>query len=207
MDLISLSPLDCASELTVSTPLTPSADAAVYPTLATFDGGARCVDGCFNSGAGATLWAAQPNAAPRCVAMAFLAEPLSANAQLAEARGGQLVMNLLRTLCKRKTARVAGDNLQVIRYCAGSARLHATHLHEHLNRGLSDLAICGWTILWHAVRRSLNKAADECATAAVHWAAWRHAHNQDQIVIHVHRRDEDHTLPDGLHIPGWPDAD
>jgi hypothetical protein len=104
--------------------------------------------------------------------MAFLALPNGDNAQLAEAMGGRLAINLLRAsgaACRQ--ASVVGDNLQAVRFCAGTSRLHNPDLHEHLDQGLADLAVEGWDVLWVAVRRRLNRAADACATAALQWAA------------------------------------
>ncbi len=145
---------------------------------------------------------------PQCVARAFLAAPFIRNAQLAEAAGGRLAMDLVR-LCgaSMKIARIAGDNLQAVRFCAGTSRLHAPILHSQLHQGLSDLAVEGWHVTWHAVRRRLNQAADGCATAGVLWAAHLAHCGRRAVTTFIQRRDSPHTVPDGLLPPPWPDHD
>ena len=164
--------LSRGDEVTVPFRLSLCTEDSDRPVPATFDGGARRVDGVAHAGAGATLWLRTATGPPRCVAMAFLALPNGDNAQLAEAMGGRLAINLLRTsAADRRQATIAGDNLQVVRYCAGTSRLHSPDLHEHLDQGLADLAVESWDVTWVAVRRRLNRAADACATAALQWAA------------------------------------
>ncbi len=167
---------DCAlapgAEVTVPFRLSLCARASDRPVAATFDGGARRIEGTAHAGAGATLWLRTAAGPPRCAAMAFVALPNGDNAQLAEAMGGRLAINLLRASgTARRQASVVGDSLQAVRFCAGTSRLHSPDLHEHLDQGLADLAVEGWDVTWVAVRRRLNRAADACATAALQWAA------------------------------------
>jgi hypothetical protein len=144
--------------------------------------------------------------------MAFLALPHGDNAQLAEAMGGRLAINLLRaSAADRRQASIAGDNLPVIRYCAGTSRLHNPDLHEHLDQGLADLAVEGWDVTWVAVRRRLNRAADACATAALHWAA--HLATETDLSSTVDPRvfvlwhDAPSPRPLGLPHVEWPSLD
>ena len=106
-----------------------------------------------------------------------------------------------------KVARIAGDNLQAIRFCAGTARLHAPALHEHLDQGLSDLAVEGWKVTWHAVRRRPNTAADGCATAGLLWAAHLAASGIATVAVCVQWRDSRCAPPPGLFPPNWPEHD
>jgi hypothetical protein len=144
--------------------------------------------------------------------MAFLALPTGDNAQVAEAMGGRLAINLLRACdTPQRHASIAGDNLQAIRYCAGTSRLHNPRLHEHLDQGLADLAVEGWDVTWVAVRRRLNRAADACATAALRWAAHLaslsiHDSGNDPR-IYIRWRDAPAPAPDGLILDEWPAHD
>ncbi len=199
-------------EITVPFRLSLCTDDSDRPVSATFDGGARRVDGVAHAGAGATLWLRQGAGPPRCVAMAFLALPNGDSAQIAEAMGGRLAINLLRASgAERRQASVAGDNLQAIRYCAGTSRLHSPTLHEHLDQGLADLAVEGWDVTWVAVRRRLNRAADACATAALHWASHLAVdpgfHSPDDPRIFVQWHDTPTPLPYGLPHVEWPSLD
>ncbi len=122
--------------------------------------------------------------------------------------GGRLAMDLLRaSRAPQKAASVAGDNLQAVRFCAGTSRMHTPALHEHLDQGLSDLAVEGWTVVWHAVRRRLNRAADGCATAALFWAAQLASRFQNTLQAHIQWRDFPSQLPRGLLPPAWPTHD
>ena len=122
--------------------------------------------------------------------------------------GGRLAMDLVRAsgACI-KVACVAGDKLQVVRFCAGNARLHAPALHDHLDQGLSDLAVEGWKVTWHAVRRRLNKAADGCATAGLMWAAHLADSGASDVTVCILWRDDHCAPPSGLLPPDWPDHD
>ena len=86
--------------------------------------------------------------------------------------------------CLRPEARVvdvAGDNLAVVRFCAGLSRLRRPAMQAILSARLGALEEAGWVLRWRAVRRRLNGEADRVATQAVYWAAtmddlttWRH---------------------------------
>ena len=67
-------------------------------------------------------------------------------------------------------ARIVGDNLGVVRYGAEKGKLRKADMHRPLARSLADAAEKGWQLMWRAVRRRLNHAADEAATEAVAWA-------------------------------------
>ena len=122
--------------------------------------------------------------------------------------GGRLAMDLVRACgASTKVSRIAGDNLQAIRFCAGTARLHAPALHEHLDHGLADLAVEGWKVTWHAVRRRLNQAADGCATAGLLWAAHLVASGPTATTVYIQWRDSSRDLPPGLCPPDWPNHD
>ena len=94
------------------------------------------------------------------------------NAQVAEAVGCRSVLALLSGLRPmQRTVRIVGDNLSVIRYGVGTARLRRLHLQAHLEQGLGDALMSGWKLTWQAVRRRLNTAADYWATQGVYLAA------------------------------------
>ena len=86
--------------------------------------------------------------------------------------------------CLRPDARVvdvAGDNLAVVRFCAGVSRLRRPAMQAILTARLGALEEAGWVLQWRAVRRRLNGEADQVATQALFWAAsmcdratWRH---------------------------------
>ena len=118
-------PLPPGGEITVPFRISCHATDGDRPVAATFDGGARRVRGAWHAGAGATLWLRSPSGPPRCVAQAFLALPHASNAQVAEAMGGRLAMNLLRaSSAPRKSACVrqpAGGSL--LRWHLSLARL------------------------------------------------------------------------------------
>jgi hypothetical protein len=200
--------LPAGAEVTVPFRISLRTEDSDRPISATFDGGARRVNGVWHAGAGATLWERPADGPPRCVATAFLALPHCDNAQVAEAMGGRLAINLLRVCdTPRRSASVAGDNLQAIRFCAGTSRLHNPRLHEHLDQGLADLAVEGWDVTWVAVRRRLNCAADTCATAALHWAAHLASRTDEATRTHIRWRDAPAAAPDGLAFEDWPSHD
>ena len=151
----------------------PSLEDAEWPFEAMFDGGARMVGDTWAAGAGATLWAYHLlGGPPTCIARAAVALPWDASAQVAEAVGCRTALALLAELRPRtRAARVVGDNLAVVRYCAGSARLRRPELQAHLEVGLGEVLAGGWRLRWQAVRRRLNTAADGLATEGLQWAA------------------------------------
>ena len=108
---------------------------------------------------------------PTLVAAAVVALPWSATAQLAEAFGCRAALRLLLRYGKSAgRARVVGDNLAVVRYCAGSARLRARPQQALLEEALGGAGARGWLLDWQAVRRNLNSMADRHATRGIMWA-------------------------------------
>ena len=124
------------------------------------------------AGAGAVLWThSAAGAPPTRLASVTIATPWDAGAQTAEAIGRGAAFHLLASLSPpHRAARIVGDNLAVIRYCAGSARLRRTSMQAHLEPNLATTLARGWRLAWQAVRRRLNQAADAFATAGTRWA-------------------------------------
>ena len=154
----------------------PSAEDALWPYEVTFDGGRRDVDGQDEAGAGATLWRHPPGGGnPLRLAQAKVALPLGTSAQQAEASGCRAALYLLEAWGRGPLrARVVGDNLGVVRFGAGVARLRHLTMQALLEVPLTGLALNGWVLAWQAVRRRVNAAADALATSALLWAAERH---------------------------------
>ena len=157
----------------------PCWEDAGWPIEVTFDGGARRIEDREVAGAGATLWRHQlGEGAPRLLATTYVAIPWPAGAQVAEAIGCRFALDLLAGLSRRgnsgpgvRRARVVGDNLGVIRYGAGNARLRRVQMQAHLEDAIGSALAEGWVLDWQAVRRRLNRAADRLATRGVEWAA------------------------------------
>ena len=78
---------------------------------------------------------------------------------------------LLDIRCGMRAARVAGDNLNVVRYSASDGRIRKPHVQQLLEGPLGDCAARGWAVNWAAVRRREKEAADEAATEGVYMAA------------------------------------
>ena len=94
------------------------------------------------------------------------------HAQVAEAWGCHAALHLLAALSPQsRQARVVGDNLAVVRYGAGTARLRRPAMQGLLGPTISRLESAGWALDWRAVRRRLNSAADSVATTGVYAAA------------------------------------
>ena len=155
----------------------PSAEDALWPYEATFDGGRREVNGQEEAGAGATLWKHPVDGGPPLrLATARVALPVGTSAQQAEASGCRAALYLLEALGMGPLrARMVGDNLGVVRYGAGFARLKRISMQALLEVPLTGLALSGWTLAWQAVRRRVNAAADALATSALLWAAQLHS--------------------------------
>ena len=66
---------------------------------------------------------------------------------------------------RASSARIVGENLAVVRHASGRARLHRPALRQALAAPLGDMACRGWAPSWLAVRRRLNKEADEADEA------------------------------------------
>ena len=146
----------------------PAWEEANWPLEATFDGSASELV----AGAGATVWAHQLGGGPPvCVARGWAAIPWPAGAQVAEAVGCRLALDMLVALQPpSRAARIVGDNLAVVRYGAGTARLRRPELQAHLEGALGRALAAGWRLQWCAVRRRLNRAADALALEGRLWA-------------------------------------
>ena len=161
------------TELTVPWNPSLSFEDAEWPWELTFGGGARTVRGHVTAGAGATLWRHEAGGGhPHLVAEAWAALPAGGGAQLAEAVGCRLALGLLRRVrCAIAAVRIVGDNLAVLRYGAGTARMRRPALQAQLEAAIASALERGWRLCWQAVRRRLNQAADARATQALDWAA------------------------------------
>ena len=120
-------------------------------------------------------------------AKAVVAIPWDASAQVAEAHGCRAALRLLQVYAGgERRARVAGDNLAVIRYGAGTAGMRVTPQQALLEVALGETYTKGWDLDWQAVRRRLNTEADGLATMGVYQAARCAAqgvqHVQDYLV-------------------------
>ena len=164
--------------------LSPSSEPASWPLEATFDGGARRVQGRQVAGAGASLWRHRLDGPPELVASAVAAVPGGATAQVAEALGCRLAIDLLlREGSGVRAARIVGDSTGIVRYGAGTAKLRRPEMQAHLDVGLANLAEAGWRLSWQAVRRRLNEAADTLAGEGEQMAAALAAAGRGEVVI------------------------
>ena len=122
---------------------------------------------------GATLWAHDhAGRGPRRITHTVVAIPWDAGAQVAEAIGCRAALYLLLDLpTANKSARIVGDNLAVVRFGAGTARLRRVAMQAQVERGLNAVLGQGWRLAWQAVRRRLNGDADCFATQGVMLAA------------------------------------
>ena len=101
-----------------------------------------------------------------------MALPDSGCSQTAEAWGARMAIDLVCSSgADRRHSRICGDNLAVVRFCAGQARLRRPAMQSVIEPGLARPSLEGWAVQWLAVRRRLNMAADAIAAEAVHWAA------------------------------------
>ena len=99
---------------------------------------------------------------------------------------------------QRRAARVVGDDLAVIRYGAGTARLRRPAMQHHMDVALSEVACRGWQLTWQAVLRRLNVVADRLATQGVHQAAHMATRNETAMLTHI-QWEEDQTPAHALH--------
>ena len=94
-----------------------------------------------------------------------------------------------------RDVRICGDNLGVVRYCAGTGRAGRPEIHDILDAPLRRAACMGWRIDWEAVRRRHNTGSVRAATAGCILAA-QHAENGSQD---IHQ-----SVTLGDHPPGAP---
>ena len=119
------------------------------------------------------------------VAAPIVAIPWGASAQLAEAFGCSAALELLQRYgVGVGRARVVGDNLAVVRYCAGTARLRARPQQALLEDALGAASARGWVLDWQAVRRNLNSLADRHATRGIWWALRCREAGVDRVQMH-----------------------
>ena len=102
-------------------------------------------------------------------------------------------------------ARVVGDNVQVVRYCASQCRLRSFASREPVDAAWCSAVAQGWALDWRLVRRQLNVHAHELSRAAAGWAASRQMAGEagSRIIYSV-------PLSGGPDVPGlfllaWPD--
>ena len=118
------------------------------------------------------MWGPDATGAIVRLAEASIALPLVPHAQEGEAWGARAALALLvGAPSGPRRARICGDNLGVVRFCATTGRLRRIAMHGPLEGPLADTALAGWDLQWTAVPRRLNEAADAIATCAVMEAA------------------------------------
>ena len=148
--------------------------AEVVGMIITFDGGARPVRGRAVAAGAAVLWGHDEHGAWRPRLTRTTALPYQVDSQIAEAWGAIMALELL---CNApdgpRDVRICGDNLGVIRYCAGTGRAGRPEIHDVLDTPLRKAACMGWRIDWKAVRRRHNTGSDRAATAGCSLAAQR----------------------------------
>ena len=122
-----------------------------------------------------------------CIVAAVIALPWAATAQVAEAVGCRAALALLEELQPwTRRARVVGDNLAVVRYGAGTARLRRPEIQAQLDAGLAAALAGGWRLERLAVRRRLSGVADAVSPRGLAWAAQLRAEGR----LGVHARTE-----------------
>ena len=122
------------------------------------------------AGAGAVLWGpVQPDGTRAVLRVARVSLPGEEYAQVAEAWGLRLALLLLLGDLggTRRSARIVGDNLAVVRYGASQGRLHQPDMQGVLEQVLARVLLLGWDLQWAAVRQRFNQAADYQAGLAV----------------------------------------
>ena len=173
-DLVTRRPARAGEELTVPCDARGVLgwDGDVGARLITFDGGSREIDGWTVAAGAAILWRAGPEGDLQPGVTRTWILPGGADSQEAEAWGGRMAMELAGAeLQDGERATIAGDNLAVVRYCAGTGRLLRPELHAVLDPGLRAAACTGRAAGWAAVRRCFNQSADAAATAGCREAA------------------------------------
>ena len=139
-----------------------------------FDGGARHrspnnqldSNGPRAAGAGAIVWGPADQRGRRdMLAQISLAEPRESSSLIAEALGLRVGMSLAHRVIGRPTSlEIVGDNLPVLRMCAGNAKVRTPEVWELLEGPIMEADMRGWRCEWIAVRRCFNAAADGVAT-------------------------------------------
>ena len=153
--------------------------------IVTFDGGARPVQGRNVAAGAAVLWGHDTQGEWRPSVTRSTAIPYHVDSQIAEAWGARMALDFL---CEApegpREVRICGDNLGVIRYCAGTGRASRPEIHDILDPPLRRAASQGWRIDWEAVRRRHNTGSDRAATAGCALAA-RRANDGHNSICHT----------------------
>ncbi|MFM7985672.1 MAG: hypothetical protein ACKPKO_40805, partial [Candidatus Fonsibacter sp.] len=144
-------------------------DESEWSYEATFDGGVRAVNGRPVAGAGVVIWgAAQSDGTRPVLGRCRISIPRVASVLYAEAVGcGEALRWLAAHDVTVRLARVCGENLAVLRFCAHEGRLRDPVVHDVLDRALNAVYARGWRIEWTAIRRRFNVAADRLATEGI----------------------------------------
>ena len=108
--------------------------------------------------------------------------PYHTDSQIAEAYGALMSLKLLAGIATRHgRIRICGDNLGVVRYCAGTGIASRPEIHDVLDQALGDASRRGLNITWEAVRRRHNTGADRAATTGCTRAATLAAHGTTAV--------------------------
>ena len=139
-----------------------------------FDGGARhrsqnsalSSDGPRAVGAGAALWGPiGENGRRPCIGQAVLSVPALGCSMKAEAIGLRAALALAAAALPPQDAiNIIGDNLPILRMAAANGKVRTPGVWELLEAPLMHALLERWTCTWVAVRRHLNKLADQLAT-------------------------------------------
>ena len=106
---------------------------------------------------------------------------------MAEAYGALMSLRLLaRTDNPHPRIRICGDNLGVIRYCAGTGIASRPEIHDILDEAQGEAAARGLCITWEAVRRRHNTGADKAATTGCEHAASLASDGRCELPIRSH---------------------
>ena len=164
---------------------------AGLPLEVTFDGSTREVAGRRVSGAGAMLWGpACQDGSTAVLARATVALPDVQLPSVAEAWGCRVGLELMMGCDPSlRACRVVGDNLAVVRYCAGHGCLRRPEVQAVLGDVLVRAASCGWHLAWMVVSRRLNQAADAAAAQGSLGAAELAARGSFAPLVNIWRPD------------------
>ncbi len=143
------------------------------PYEVTFDGAARTIRGPSIAGAVAVLWGrADERGGRQELARALVALPGEVGVTTAEAWG---LRSGLQLLCEYggefRRARIAGDNVNVVRHGASEGRLRERATQSLLEEPLARARQAGWVFAWSLIPRRQNAAADTAAGEAARMAA------------------------------------
>ena len=104
----------------------------------------------------------------QCIMQAAISLPRINNSMVSEAAGLAYGLQLLLEGAARfLQITIMGDNLPIVRLGATNARVRDDEIWKEVEKALMDLSYTRWPARWWAVRRYLNKAADDLATKGV----------------------------------------